>query len=93
MPQRLRAPDDAPNEGARALRVIMLTKSTGEIARKVGSLASTVLRWSIGVVPDPESRGRVFDTLRIPPESWSKSLDAARSRVKPLEAAIDTEER
>lgn len=71
-------PDDAPNEGAAALRVLLLRRSCGWISlRKFKGEISrqTIRKWAAGSVPQPETREVIEGALDIKPEAWITPLN------------------
>jgi hypothetical protein len=77
-------PDDAPNEGARALRTLLLRRSCGWLALRkfAGAFSRQVIRkWAAGAVPTPESREAIENVLSISPESWiTKRVNPSETR-------------
>ncbi len=73
-------PDLAPNEGARALREILLRRSPEHVATHVlrgFTTRQTILQWARGAVPVVSTRPVLERELGIDVAAWLRKLAAA----------------
>lgn len=86
MPRTILAVEEAPNEGARRLRALLLTRSLGQIAQRLACTTTAVRHWARGDrMPSSSWRDAMADELGIPAAAWQTDR-AAPSELPSTEA-------
>lgn len=85
------APSEAPNEGARCIRELLLRRSAAQIARTVGCDEVGVRRWAHGDrLPSRQFRARLLDAYTIPLDAWDRETSRRELITRPLELVTIT---